>query len=102
MINSTTGDLYSLSLKISYAFWFWRFFLFIFFFLIQFYIPFKIISAHMRRANQQVERKRENPEKKTLAHPQADLGLSHIWPVRGSNPHQTQRWDDRVIKKQRS
>ena len=44
-------------------------------------------------------RKRENPEKK---HPQADLGLSHMWPVRGSNPHQTQRKDDRVIKKQHS
>ena len=36
-------------------------------------------------------RKRENPEKKHLAHPQAELGLSHIWPERGSNPHQTQR-----------
>ena len=28
------------------------FFFFFFFFLIQFYVPFKIISAHMRRANQ--------------------------------------------------
>ena len=36
-------------------------------------------------------RKRENPEKKHLAHPQAKLGLSHMWPVRGSNPRQTQR-----------
>ena len=36
-------------------------------------------------------RKREAPEKKHLAHPQAELGLSHMWPVRGSNPHQTQR-----------
>ena len=27
-----------------------------FFFLIQFYVPFKIISAHMRRANQNVAR----------------------------------------------
>ena len=24
-------------------------------------------------------------------HPQAELGLSHMWPERGSNP---QRWDD--------
>ena len=32
-------------------------------------------------------RKRENPEKIHLAHPQAEFG----WPVRGSNPHQTQR-----------
>ena len=28
--------------------------------------------------------KRENPEKNHLAHPQAELGLSHMWPVRGS------------------
>ena len=47
-------------------------------------------------------RKREDPEKNHLAHPQAELGLSHMWPERGSNPHQTQRRDDRVIKKQRS
>ena len=47
-------------------------------------------------------RKRENPEKNHLAHPQAELGLSHMWSVRGSNPHQTQWRDDRVIKKQRS
>ena len=45
----------------------------------------------MRRANQKVGRKRENPEKYHLAHPQAELGLSHMGPVRGSNPHQTQR-----------
>ena len=62
-----------------------------FFFLIQFYVPFKIISAHMRRANQWVGRKRENPEKNHLTHPQAELGLSHMWPERGSNPHQSQR-----------
>ena len=36
-------------------------YIFFFFFLIKFYVPFKIISAHMRRANQQVG---ENPEKK--------------------------------------
>ena len=58
--------------------------LFIYFFLIQFNVPLKIISAHMGR-------KRENPEKNHLAHPQAELGLSHMWPERGSNPHQTQR-----------
>ena len=38
------------------------------FFSIPFYVPFKIISAHMRRANQLVGRKRENPEKNHLAH----------------------------------
>ena len=27
-------------------------------------------------------RKRENPEKNHLAHPQAELGLSHLWPER--------------------
>ena len=47
------------------------------YFLIQFYVPFKIISCHMRRANQSVGRKRENPEKNHLTHPQAELGLSH-------------------------
>ena len=36
-------------------------------------------------------RKRENPKKNPLAHPQAELGLTHMWPERGSNPHQTQR-----------
>ena len=34
---------------------------------------------------QSVGRKRENPGKNHLAHPQAELGLSHMWPVRGSN-----------------
>ena len=36
-------------------------------------------------------RKREIPEKKHLTHPQAEVGLSHMLPARGSNPHQTQR-----------
>ena len=31
------------------------------------------------------------PKKNHMTHPQAELGLSHMWPVRGSNPHQTQR-----------
>ena len=31
-------------------------------------------------------RKQENPEKNLLAHPQAELGLSHMWSVWGSNP----------------
>ena len=47
-------------------------------------------------------RKRENTEKNHLAHPQAELGLSHMWPERGSNPHKTQRRDELVIQKQRS
>ena len=61
------------------------------FILIQFNVPFKIISAHMKLANQYVVRKRENPKKKHLAHPQAELGLSQMLSERGSNPHQTQR-----------
>ena len=36
-------------------------------------------------------RKREIPEKKHMAHLQAEVGLSHKLPARGSNPHQTQR-----------
>ena len=36
-------------------------------------------------------RKQENPEKYHLAHLQAELGLSHMWPMQGSNPHQTKR-----------
>ena len=30
-------------------------------------------------------------EKKHLTHPRAELGLSHMWPELGSNPHQSQR-----------
>ena len=46
---------------------------FIFLFSIQFYVHFKIISAHMRRANKYMGQNRENPEKKHLTHLQADL-----------------------------
>ena len=38
--------------------------------------------------------KREKSKKNHLAHPQAKLGLSHMWPERGSNPHQTQRYKE--------
>ena len=31
------------------------------------------------------------PRENHLTHPQAELGLSHMWPVRGSNLHQSQR-----------
>ena len=31
------------------------------------------------------------PRENHLTHPQAEFGLSHMWPVRGSNLHQTQR-----------
>ena len=49
---------------------------------------FKKISVCMRRANRYVERKRENPEKKHLTRPQAELGLYHMCSMLGSNPHQ--------------
>ena len=32
-----------------------------------------------------------DPLEKTSCHPQAELGLSHMWPELGSNP---QRWDE--------
>ena len=35
-------------------------------------------------------RKREKP-RENPAHPQVELGLSDMWPVRGSNPHHLQR-----------
>ena len=71
---------------------------FFFFFFVQFNVPFKIISLISRRANQKVGRKREYPGKNHLTHPQVELDLSHLWPVWGSNPHQSQRWDDRMVK----
>ena len=56
-----------------------------FFFLIQFNVPFKIIS--LIETSQSIGgAKWENH----LTHPQAELGLSHMWPVRGLNLHQTQ------------
>ena len=58
----------------------------------------------MRRANQLVGRRRENPEKKHLAHTQAELGLSHLYPMLGLKPHvgleptEKKQWDDRMVK----
>ena len=70
-------------------------------FVIQFYVPFKIISAHMRRDNQLVGENRRTPRnvgengrtpRKTTRHTRnQNFGLSHMWPEQGSNPHQTQR-----------
>ena len=34
------------------------------------------------------------PRENHLTHPQAEHGLSHMWPVQGSNLHQSQRRDD--------
>ena len=62
------------------------FFFFFFFFLIQFNVPFQdFFSSYdgpISRGGGGGGRKRENPEKKHLTHPQAELGLSHMWPER--------------------
>ena len=62
-----------------------------FFFLIQFNVPFKIIS--LIETSQSIDRWGQTgvPRENHLTQPQAELGLSHMWPVRGSNLHQTQR-----------
>lgn len=39
-----------------------------------------------------------DPREKPPDHPQAELGLSHMWPEPGSNP---QLWDDQAIKSAR-
>ena len=36
-----------------------------------------------------------DPQEKPLDHPQAELGLSLMWPELGSNP---QRWDDKWFR----
>ena len=56
-----------------------------------------LLSFITRRANRQLGRNGSTPEN----HPtnsQAEHGLSHLWPVRGSTPHQSQGRDDRMIK----
>ena len=61
-----------------------------FFLLIQFNIPFKIIYSYL---DEPIGRWGETgvPRENHLTHPQAELGLSHMWPARGSNLHQSQR-----------
>ena len=46
--------------------------------------PVKIISLIFSRVNHKVGRE---PRAKLPDHPQADLGLSHVLPELGSNPH---------------
>ena len=60
--------------------------------------PVKIILLILSRSNRKVGRKREILEKKKHDHPQAEIGLSHIWPELGLNP---QRWDDERFKAQK-
>ena len=62
------------------------------YFSIQFNVPFKIVSVHMRRANHSMERKRENPEKNHLTPPQAELGLSHLCPVSAGLSPAFEKW----------
>ena len=55
----------------------------------QFNVPFKIIS--LIETSQSIGgAKREYPGKNHLTHPQAELGLSHMWPVRVLNLQQAQ------------
>ena len=70
------------------------------FIFIQFNVPFKIISAHMRRTNQWVPGlKREDPEKKKKKKKTHDTPASRSYATCGdSNPHQTQRRDRRMVK----
>ena len=53
--------------------------------------PFQDFFTHIETSQSEGGAKREYPEKTTLTHPQAELGLSHMWPVWGSNLHQSQR-----------
>ena len=55
-----------------------------FFFLIQFNVPFKIFFTHR---DEPIDRWGETgvPRENHLTHPQAELGLSHMWPVWGSS-----------------
>ena len=53
--------------------------------------PFQDYFSSYETGQSEGGRKRKDPEKTHLAHPQAELGLSHMWPEWGSNPHQTQR-----------
>ena len=58
------------------------------------------LSRYFTHRDEPIDRWGETgvPRKNHLTHPQAELVLSHMWPVRGSNLHQTQRRDDRMIK----
>ena len=54
--------------------------------------PVKIISLILNRVNQSLGGvKPGDPREKLPDHPRAELGLSHMWPKRRSNP---QQWDD--------
>ena len=46
--------------------------------------PFQDYFSSNETAQSVGGQKRESPEKNHLAHPQAELGLSYMWPVRAS------------------
>ena len=74
-------------------FFFFSFFFFFFFFFFFYSIlrPFQDYFSSYETGQSIGGAKTGEPREKHLAHPQAELDLSHIWPVRGSNQHQTQR-----------
>ena len=67
------------------------YFFFIFHFFNSVLCPFQDYFSSHEMGQSVGGQKWENPENNHLAHLQAELGLSHVWPVRGLNPHQTQR-----------
>ena len=64
---------------------------FFFFFLNSVLRPFQDYFSSYETGQSVGGQKWENSEKNLLAHLQAELGLSHMWPVRGLNPHQAQQ-----------
>ena len=63
-----------------------------FFFFIWVLWPVKIISLILNGVSHKVGRQQEIPKKK---HPQAELGLIHMWPELGLNP---QQWDEERVR----
>ena len=58
--------------------------IFFLYFFISVLRPFQDYCSSYETAQSVGGRKWENPEKNYLANPQAELGLSHMWPERGS------------------
>ena len=84
-------------LEIWFYLWLRSFFFFFFFFLFSLTSLSRLFHSYR---DEPINRWGETgvPRENHLTHPQAELDLSHMWPVWGSNPHQKQRWDDRMIK----
>ena len=75
-----------------------RHFFFFFFFLFSLTSLSRLFHSYRDEPIRRWGEKREYPGKNHLTHPQVELDLSHLWPVWSSNPHQSQRWDDRMVK----